>query len=475
MKNSKALKYIVLLPAAFIISSCATYYQKNSSLMSAVYKGDLKSAEELLKDDNKWMKPARNKLLFYLNKGTVLWMAGKNRESIKYFTEADYFVEDFRKNYAETFVSFLTNPNYTTYSGETFEQIMIHYYNTMNFVQMGDYENALVACKRLIETQQRITDRFKGKNKYKRDAFGHTLLGIIYDASGDYNGAFTAYRNAYDIYKEDYTVNLATPAPLQLKKDLIRTAYLSGFSDEVEKYEGEFGLKREDVKRENGNVVFFWNNGLGPVKDQWSINFTVIPAGGGWVHFTNWDLGLNFPFYVGNQDDRNSLTALKVIRVAFPKYVTRKPVFETGALKDSLGNEYKLDMAEDINAIAYRSLEDRMLKEMGESLLRLALKQATEAALRKKNEAAGMALSIFNAVTEQADTRNWQLLPYSIYYTRVSLPEGPQKLTLHTSGNNQSETNTFFFQVKKGKTVVQAFQTLQFSGYADKFGKPYYY
>ncbi len=470
--NSTTIKsrlFILLIVFSFLISGCSTYYRKNYDLMQAVYTGNLNKAEGLMKD-KKWAKPKRNRLLFYLNKGTVLWMNGKNTESNLYFQKADYFVEDFRKNYAQSFVSLFTNPSYTTYNGETFEQVLIHYYASMNFIQMGDYDNALVACKRMIASSQRIDDLYKGKNKYKRDAFAHNILGMIYDAQKDYNNAFIAYRNAYTIYVEDYLPQLGTEVPLQLKKDLIRTAKLIGFSEEVNQYETLFKMKFEPVPEGTAPLVFFWNNGLGPIKDENSINFVAMPLQDGWVDFVNLDLGLHFPIYVGNDGDRRSISALKVVRVAWPKYISRIPLYNKAQLVDSLNNKYDLQMAENVNAIAFKSLEDRMLKEIGEAILRLALKQAAELAARNQNQGAGLAVGLLNAFTEQADTRNWQLLPYSINYTRVNLPLGPQNIKLLTSNKDSSETNDFFVNIKKGETNFQAFQTLQFTGYADKAG-----
>lgn len=471
--NNKAIKpRIVILVAAAIImvlSACTTYYQKSYDLMQAVYNGNLNQAENLMKD-KKWQKPKRNILLFYLNKGTVLWMNGKNAESNLYFKQADYFVEDFRKNYAESFVSLFTNPNFTTYNGETFEQILIHYYSTMNFVQMGDYDNALVACKRMIESSQRVNDLYKNKNKYRRDAFAHNLLGMIYDAQKDYNSAFIAYRNAYNIYKEDYVTQLGTEIPLQLKKDILRTAQLIHFSEELSQYETEFNMKAQPVPEGTAPLVFFWNNGLGPVKDENSINFAIVPLQNGWVDFVNADLGLHFPFYVGSEDEKKSLSRLKVVRVAWPKYLTRVPLYNKAQIVDSLNNRSDLCLAEDINAIAYKSLDDRMLKEIGEAVLRLALKQAAEQVARNQNEGAGLALNLLNTFTEQADTRNWQLLPYSINYTRMFLPVGPQKIRLETSNKDSVEKNEFFVDMKKGQTNFQAFQTLQFTELVDRYG-----
>jgi hypothetical protein len=104
--------------------------------MTAVYDNNLESAEKLLSDDEKWEKNKKNLLLFYLNKGTVLWMAGKYSESNVYFQKADYFVEDYNKNAAGTILTMLASPKFTTYPGENFEQIMLHYYSVMNYMHL---------------------------------------------------------------------------------------------------------------------------------------------------------------------------------------------------------------------------------------------------------------------------------------------------------------------------------------------------
>lgn len=459
--------HIIVLLALGLLSSCATYYQKQFDLMQSVYDGRLDKAETLL-NDAKWQKPQRNKLLFYLNKGTILWMNGKNEESNKYFLQADLFVEDYRKNYATALASTLINPNYSTYNGETFEQVLIHYYLTINFVQMNDFDNALVACKRMIETSQRLNDLMGNKNKYRRDAFAHNLLGMIYDAQGDYNNAFIAYRNALNIYKEDYKPQLGTEVPTQLKKDILRTAKLISFSEELAQYENEFNMKAELMPEGFAPLVFFWNNGLGPIKDENSINFVIYPLANGYVNFVNTDLGLSFPIYVGSADDRKNLSALNIVRVAWPKYITRTPLFQNAVIVDSLNRQFKLEVGEDINAIAYKSLNDRMLKEISEAILRLAFKQIAISLAKKENQAAGAALGILGAVSEKADTRNWQLLPYSINYTRAFLPIGKQNFVLETQSKDTVERNTFFVDMQAGKTNFQAFQTLQFTGYSDR-------
>lgn len=433
--------------------------------MDSIYRGDYAQASMQL-DEGKLKKQKRNQLLYFLNKGTVLFMNNQPQESNKYFQQADYFIEDYQKNIGLKAASFLTNPSIQTYEGENFEKVMVHYYTTLNYLQQGLLDQALVECKRMQLKLDKITDYYKGKNKYKNDAFVHLLTGIVYDAQKDFNNAFIAYRNAYKIYNEEYATNLNTSVPQQLKEDLIRTALLTGFTEEARQYKNEFNLNHLTLEnfKNTSSLVCFWNNGFGPIKDQWSINFSITQGANGWVNFVNHDLGLNFPFYAGN--DSKSINSLKVIRVAFPRYISREPVYENATLTiDSLGIQQKLELVQNIDKIAYVSLQDRMLKELSEALLRLAVKQVAAAQLRKENDALGSALSVVNAISEQADTRNWQTLPNTINYTRVTLPAGLHQTTFKVE-KDQLKFNTI---VKPGQTTFKVLQSPYFKGYSSAF------
>jgi hypothetical protein len=343
---------------------------------------------------------------------------------------------------------------------------MVHYYTTINYLQQGLLDQALVECKRMQLKLDKITDYYKGKNKYKNDAFVFLLTGIVYDAQKDYNSAFIAYRNAYKIYNEEYANNLNISVPKQLKEDLIRTALLTGFKEEAIQYQTQFNLKHFTIEsfKNTSSFVTFWNNGFGPIKDQRSLNFTIVPGSNGWVNFTNWDLGLNFPFYAG--DDSRSICNLKIIRVAFPKYISRETVYDKAKIIiDSLQIEQNIELVQNIDKIAYISLQDRMVKEMSEALIRLAIKQAAAAKLRKENDALGSTLSVINAMSEQADTRNWQTLPNTINYTRINLPVGNYQAIFQVEKNQLK----FKFSIKENQTTFKVFQSPYFKGYSNSF------
>ena len=110
-----------------------------------------------------------------------------------------------------------------------------------------------------------------------------------------------------------------------------------------------------------------------------------------------------------------------------------------------------------------------MLLELGKGLLRVGLKKAAEYEMRSNNKEVGAMVGIFNAITEQADTRQWQTLPHSIYYTRIPLKEGKQKITFTMNGNKgNNKIDELDFEIKKGITYFHTYTSI------DTYGTGFY-
>jgi len=457
------LRKILTIIILTVSVGCASYYQQNIVFHRYFSDGEMEEAAKVL-DSNEPGKNDKSRLLYLLQKGVVLQMLGDYEESNRFFEEAYIYTEDIQKNYTDEAISLLTNPMVVSYKGEDFERVHIHYYKAMNYLMMRKFEEALVECRRINIALNELEVRYgTGKIRYKRDAFALNLMGIIFEASGEINNAFISYRNAYEAYTQDYERYYGVGPPMQLKKDLLRSAYLNGFRKELEFYEKEFGLKYSHEVSDGGELIFFWKNGLGPVKDEWSINFVIVKGKGGMVTFVNEGMGLSFPFKFGGTSKKGaSLGDLKVVRVAFPKYRERIPVCSSAEIV-AADKTYPLELAQNINEIAFKNLEDRMVRELGKSLLRLAVKQATEELARKKNEVLGTVISLLTAASEKADTRNWQTLPYSISYARVPLEKGENTVELISrSSRNQTESSfEFDMTAGKGKTVFSMYHNLE--------------
>lgn len=447
-----------------LLSGCATWHNRTAAFQTAVAKGEFEEADRLLHKD-KQMARSKNRILFCLNQGYVDFMLNRYKESNAAFEQAEILMDKIRRNPAAQAAALLSNPETLPYKPEDFEVILVNFYKAMNYLQMDQMEEALVEVRKINIKLNELNDKYPDyKNRYQRDAFAHLLMGQIYEASGNYNDAFIAYRNAYETYQSDYVKNFGLGTPLQLKYDLLRMASLCGFTSELRQYETESGLTYQpEPIPENGELILFWLNGLGPVKSERSLEFVKQKGEGGAVVFHNAEYGLTFPFFWSSgysEKEKNSLADLKVVRVAFPQYVERPSLYTYGTVRYD-NSDYPFEVAEDINQIAFKTLHDRMVREMATSLLRLAAKQGVEYAASRQNEWLGLAVGLVNAFTEKADTRNWQTLPNTISYIRIPLKSAENTLDLHfTSPKGQSYTEKITVEGRKKFTRFRVFSTL---------------
>jgi hypothetical protein len=351
---TKRIHLFSLCCLAFCLSACASYYQDHFDFNSEFEHGDLtKALETLKKRENE--AEGKTRFLYNVNKGLLLSILGEYEESNVYFEKAFLFGEDYRINYVAEAGSYFTNPMITAYRGEDHEHLMVSYYKAINYIKLDKPEEALVECRRLNIRLNQLNDKYVSEDKFQRDAFVHTLMGIIYQSSKDYNNAFIAYRNAVDVYENEYAKMFGMQVPEQLKRDLLNTAKWTGFQDEFERFKKKFEMPDYKVTQPDAELVFFWHNGLGPVKDEWSINFIINTGSDNTMVFINRELGLTFPFVVSEAKDRSDLAKLEVFRVAFPRYRERGLYFQSAHLNvDSL--DYRLELAVDINKVAFHSL-----------------------------------------------------------------------------------------------------------------------
>lgn len=453
-----AVQFLIVCTLQFALTGCASYYQTHAEFNSEFEQGELERALQTL-GRHEEESGGKTRLIYFLNKGLLLSILGKYEESNAILEKAFLFGEDYRVNYVAEAATYFTNPNVSVYRGEDHEHLMLLYYKAINYLKMKQPQEALVECRRLNIRLNQLADRYSSAEKLKQDAFIHNLMGIIYQATGDFNNAFIAYRNAMNVYHDVYLPRFEVDVPLQLKKDLLTAAWRSGFTDEFERYRDQFGMENYAVPESQAELIFFWHNGLAPIKSEWSINFVIDKGSGNTMLFNESTMGLSFPFEVTDDNDRASLERLRIFRVAFPRYIERPVHFQSASIQHR-DSAYTLELAEDVNKIAFNSLQQRMTEELAKGLLRAALKKATEETLRKKDDRLGAVLGLMNAITEKADTRSWQTLPHGISYCRVPLEAGVNQVDFTLTSTSQAHYK-FTFTARKGETLFHTFSSLE--------------
>lgn len=458
----RLLASLVLL---ILLQGCLSYYQRKGDFNKAFEQGKFQKAERILKTS----KPKeKNQLLYFLNKGVTAFLQGQYKSSNKAFEQAYLTAQIMEPDPGRQIASYFINPRLTLYEGEHHEVLLINYFKALNYLFLDKPRAALVECRRMNIQLQYLNLKYQDqRHRYQADAFINLLMGLIYEANNDYNNAFIAYRNAYKIYKSDYQKLFGISAPKQLKADLIRTAELSGLRSEARRYRQKFSnleaAKAEQKQPKHGTLVFLWHNGLGPVKDQESLNFTLVEgSGAGVAHFSNEQYGWTIPYpnYHKDKEDHENLPEVELLRLALPQYLKRPPFFQGGYLKTG-DRKYSLPVVENITKLGFQVLEDRILRDLGKALARLAVKEAAEYAVKEEDEGWGSVVDVTNFLTEQADTRNWQTLPHAIHYAKVPLKTGKREVELVlTKPNGSTKTYDFTFNLEPGEIRFKHFHTL---------------
>ena len=419
-------RLILAICAALLLSGCARTLDYNR-LYAQLQNGDCRAAARHL-DKSRADYGDNGQLLYLLDSAMVHLQCREYETAQEKFHAAERLAEAlWTESLSRQAASLVTNEYLLKYAGEDYERALINMMSAIGYLQSGQFDDALVECRRLDSLLSLFNEKYEKKNVYKEDAFGRYLSGILHEADNALDDAFIDYRKAYATYS-DYESHYQTPAPPTLIEDLLRVA---GAVDRIEEVKALLPdtLDPERFQFEKtrllGKVVFLQLRGRAPVKTQGQF---ILPTRNGPVSIAYPRL-LLLP------------TACKDHRLTLSS--------EAGRF------EAPLALAEDIGRIALKNLDDKKARIMAKTLARVVAKQVLIDGLSKNNDkntemALKTALNIANLFLERADTRSWRTLPGEIYMTRMFVPTGEYRV--QTAGCDKPPHNLEKILVKAGKT-----------------------
>ena len=464
---------LMFIPFLF---SCATYNTNINDYFNSVRNSNYDVAQTAL-NNNKLLQKKRNRLLYYIEQGKLYHLKKQYDSSNLYLNAADNLIENRELNIGNVILGNLSSPMAANYKQEDYEIFMVHYYKAINYLQLGNLEEAVVEARRIDLSNSFQKDKFSADSKkYTLDAFSLILQGLLYEANNDTNNAFISYRNAVDLYLANNGVFYGTVMPEQLKKDLLRTATQMGFNDLVDIYKAKLNIVNAIDTPTQSELVIFFENGIAPIKQE--QNFVLTSGSGGSFFLTDaWGIrqNINFNGLVGN----DKLSSIRTIRIAMPVYQMNTQYQQpTNIIVNN--QPYVTNVVENMNELATSLLKERWLKELTNAAIRQISKKAvekgSEAATKsiaenntketnkdgtkkteeqkkkdkEKNESiaetVGFLVNILNTATEKADTRGWQTLPAFISYVRVPLQQGQNTISFDVNGISK----TINLDAKKG-------------------------
>jgi hypothetical protein len=439
-----------ILAGLFLFSSCAPgikhYPQVNRYLLSQDYD----SAYRLVKK-KKSTYAKRNAVLYYLDEGIISHFAARYKESNQSFSKAESIMEElYTKSISKQAASFLISDNTIPYRGEDFERAMVNLFMALNYVGLGSWEDALVEARKVDNRLSIINSQYEeGKgNVYKEDGFIRFLMGALYEVEAEINDAFISYRKAEEVYRTDYLPNYGLSPPTILIEDLLTSARAMDFYEEmaeIRKGYPDVAFMDPAKKREMAEVFFIHYNGLGPEKVE---EYFLIPMPDGFV-----------------------------MKIAYPKFEKRSYWISHGEITlRNLGSgrsyHFPTVLMQDIASIAVLNLENRINRIKAKAIARattkyLASKGAGKIAEEKGGQLLGLIVrasaNVASILTEQADVRQWRLLPAEIRIGRTVIPPGEYsgEIRLVDSGGAFISSREIApFSVKKGEKEFFILRTL---------------
>lgn len=418
------LKETVTLVKAGSIQQAIVAIEKNNT---SVFAGDKKEGEKGKQDSSNALD--NKDILYYLEKGELLSLQNKYKDSRDTWLKADEYVrtweDEFKTNPTKLLGdvgSYLVSDRVRRYDGQDYEKVALSSRLALSHIMLGDFDSARIEMKKTFEREKLIEsfrekeyDKLKEegeKQEVKADtkqladkgyplaeldtpdvrhlkngfqnAFAHYLAGYFFEVTGEPSLAEPGYRNA-----------------LQLQPDskLVRD-----------------GLNRVGRRKPGPNesdVLFVVESGFSP-----SWKSVTVPL----------------PIPINKK--------MVVTPLSFPIVKADNKGFVPASLTIA-GKETPVETLVNFDTMARRLLKDQLPSIMLRTTVRAIAKSIAQDQAQKRGGAVlGAVMTVASVVTEQADERAWRTLPERVSVARVTLPYGKLPVEFQTGkGTYRTEVN----------------------------------
>jgi len=433
------LKYVIVLSLILSFSACTSlgfknlftdYAEQLKNARSAQLRGDFKTAAALI------VEPKANQNNYTLNlleKARLHYLANDWTQSRKDFALVSEVLDE---NAAKAKIrlsrgvanvaSLVSSDNVIAYQITPYEQTMLHSYQALNYLFLGQLQGALVEVRRANLVQENAlrahqqdldkgdlnTDRQSLDRAYPsmsaligdikngfQNAYTFYLSGLFYEAALQTNDAYIDYKRALEIYPNNH----------YLQKDVLRLATKLSMTDDLALLTVKYGAYQAPKIAESGELVILLENGAINPKQEVSINLPIF-SGVNQPRFFSFAL----PFYNGT--------------------LTKYP-----ALTINLdGKTYASEQIVRLQSLASKQLQEQMPSLVTRQALRLIAKEKLRSTMNQQGGEIGNILAtLYNVASEQADTRSWLTLPDEVQILRLSLAPGKQTIELNLGGKTE--------------------------------------
>ncbi len=382
-------------------------------------------------------------ILDNMERGRVSFLAEDYQQSLSFLKVSDNEIKVLNNRAtisaietASSVGGLATNDNFSIYEPSEYELGFLHLYLGLNYLQKNDLSSALVEMRRANKVQEQAKERREKELKaVEESALQQGITPNITSIMANYPDAGTklqAIQNGYLLYLSallyetgddlnsayiDYKRALAViPENREVINGVLRVGHKLGMQQDLITYEARYG-KYVKPDSQKARVIVLEEQQAVKALDSWNYSLAIYSS-------------------------KDNLTSS--YNLALPYY----PNTENYPLPTLMLNDQSLSSSKlvDVNLMAHNSLKEKMPTIVIRQALRVVVKDQIRKEAAKGNDVGNVLFSIWNVLTEQADTRSWQMLPAEVYSSSRQVKSGEHILDV----NGQSYT----FNVKAGQTVL---------------------
>ncbi|MDR1975557.1 MAG: hypothetical protein LBQ18_01045 [Campylobacteraceae bacterium] len=410
----------LILPAVtmLFLGGCA---YKTTLRESAQFENTLLKGQCDFSLIDKKLKSGDDAILWNIQAGSLARDCKEYKKSISFFDEAETrykFDVDLKNPLITTkdrTKSILINNNLNDYEGNVYEKVMVNTYKALNFLNLGDKDNARVEFNRALE-RQRIAKEYFSNEIRKQEERNEKNLKTINNKPQDFNFnskavdiamgkyapnsgalAYADFINPFALYMS--ALFLLNDRSYQRAADLMRESYeMNPNNPQIKK---DFALAETmasamNAKFDQGYVWLIYENGLGAVKDETRIDL---------------------PLFIVSDSLIYTGVALPILRERGSSY---------GALfiKNGSGDSAKSEIVADMDAVIRAEFNKRFSAIAAEAMVSAAVKTISQKQLHDIDPLLGILGAIFQRVTTDADVRSWSALPKRFEAASIPIKDG---------------------------------------------------
>jgi hypothetical protein len=414
--------------------------------------------------------------------GIVAHYAGEYRRSSAALEEAFRLQEDrYTRSVSAALLSMLASDRVLAYSAPFPERLLLHYYGAMNYLRLGEPDEAAVEARRLGHLLGRSLE---GDEPGVPPPLGRTLSlfsGAVFEAAGQWNDAEVAHRRA----------RAFGGGTTDADGDATARAPVEGARGPVEIFAGR-PPPASPVGEGHGEVLVVLERGFVAHRVEEDLTLLLLPDE--WEEMREIRRGVLEEDGEGTESrllrlarrvEARSLSRHRrhraarrdgdgepvLLRVAWPAYRQWPLASGPASLRvrgdDTAGVLPASPRRADLSRAVREAYRERRTLDVAKTLLRAvtkaALAEGIEEAVSTEDETLGEVLGwsarIAGALLERADTRSWHLLPARLELFRIRLPAGTHRLEARVPGRDASEESVALGSVEVrpgGITVVSA-------------------